>query len=191
MNQIQNAERMLGVAQNASPEEISNAFKAKVSLLTQQNLSANEFSKQLNRLHRAHYLLLKNDAIIPFDTGSNYFADFMNQMNQMFDRHKQFSNIFTQSMGHMEPEIQYPDDNPQSYKYSRSFSKSFKVDKDGNIIGSSHKRIQNNDKVFREDKDFNSIIGKMHIKRYRPDGSIKESEKPFNKRDDKLPRMIQ
>ena len=69
--------------------------------------------------------------------------------------------------------------NNNNYKYSRSFSKSFKVDQNGNVIGSSNKTIQNNDKIFKEQKDFDSLANKVYIKRYNPDGTVKEFDKPY------------
>lgn len=76
---------------------------------------------------------------------------------------------------------QMPNQNQQSYKYARSFSKSFKVDQNGNVVGSSDKMINDNGRTFREEKQFDSATNKMYVKRHKPDGTVNEFEKPFPK----------
>jgi hypothetical protein len=203
MNRRQNAEQMLGVASNASPEDISRAFQARVSELTQMQTSPNEFQNRLNHLYSAQNLLSQPTRSglygleSPLDLG--YYDNFMKGMhNQMrremdnlfdqqyrhsFNLHQQLANQ-QQSTQITEPQVQHSEDiqdmqHPESYKYSRSFSKSIKVDHNGNVIGSSNKVIHNNDKVFREEKEFDSSKNNVHVKRYRPDGSVKEFDKPF------------
>lgn len=195
MNRRQNAEQMLGVAPNASPEEISNAFQAKVSELTQKKLPSGEFQNQLNQLYAAHDLLRKSERELslfnmPFDTpfGSfgyidNYMRQMQREMNQLFEQHHYPSNMHNQlTQMEQSQQAQNPQDphNLQTYRYARSFNKSIKVDKDGNVVGSSNKTIQNNDKVFREEKQFDSSTNKIRVKRYKPDGTVKEFEKPYH-----------
>lgn len=200
MNQKQNAEQMLGVGANASPEEISNAFQARVSELVQKNLPSNEFQNYLNQLYAAHDLLTKqknelelSDTFFnnPFEFGSfKYIDNFMKQMKRemdhMFDRHHEYTssmrNLYLQSAEQSQLQNQQNQEfiqNPQNYRYVRSFSKAIKIDKNGNIVGSSNKVIQNNDKIFKEEKHFDSTTNKIRIKRYKPDGTVKEFEKPY------------
>jgi len=206
MNRRQNAEQMLGVHANASPEEISNAFQARVSELTQKQLPAGEFQNELNKLYAAHDLLTKprHDVSFfdsPFGWSFGYFDNYMRQMRNhmlkemddmfehhrnVFSTHQQLTNQAQEPLQINQSQVQDASNqatqspqHPQTYRYARSFSKSIKVDQNGNVVGSSNKTIQHNDKVFREEKHFDSATNKMHIKRYKPDGSVKEFEKPY------------
>lgn len=192
MNQRYNAEQMLGVRSDASPEEITAAFQAKVSELSQKRLSSNEFKHELNGLYAAHDLLTKrgNDVINDSFRSFNPFGSFglfnnsirqmQHEMDSIFSQHyERMSNAHNQSQ--LNSQIS-DNQNPQTYKYSRSFSKSIKVDKDGNVMGTSNKVIENNGKVFEEEKKFDSVSQKMHVKRRGSDGIIKEYEKPYLKK---------
>lgn len=204
MNRKYNAEQMLGVASNASPEEISNAFKAKVSELSQQNISTVEFQQKLNQLYSAHDYLIKynddffDDFSYPFlfrNNLDNYMKQFRQQMKHDFNDFFEQHNRRTLDMNHNFIN-QTPSNNdntysqisnqnfeqPKTYKYARTFSKTIKIDNNGNVVGSSHKTIHNNDKVFKEEKQFDSTSNKMYIKRYKPNGTIEEFEKPFNQK---------
>lgn len=243
MNRKQNAEQMLGVASNASPEDVANAFQARVSELSQKNLSSHEFRKQLNRLHVAHDLLLRPSFFeSPFEIGEfSYFDNHMNQMrnymremNHFFDQYNsreldmhnqqyqqqlehthqmqeqpvhgqstQVQPVYSQSTQVQPVHGQSTQVQPihgqstqvhpvhgnrthnQPYKYMRSFSKSFNVDHNGHVVGTSNKVINDNGRTFREEKQFDSTTNKVRVKRYKPDGSVNEFENPFNSKSGK------
>lgn len=211
MNRKQNARQMLGVASNVTPEEITKAFQAKVSELSQKQLSPIEFRKYLDQLYAAYDVLTHHessfsDSIDHFSYIDSYMDNYMKEMrgymNNMFNGyHNQpiQANLSNQEIQYQPDQqirpirsIQYNQriqpnlsnqeiqNQPQSYKYSRSFAKSISVDQNGNVIGSSNKVIQKNDKVFKEEKEFDSKTKKMHVKRYKPDGTVNEFEKPYS-----------
>lgn len=222
MSRRNNAEQMLGVMPNTTPEEISKAFQARVSELTQKQLSPNDFQNQLNQLYAAHDLLTKpRQEVSIFDSPFGSFGYIDNYMKQMqremqremddiFDRHhRQAFDAHHQQLQNPQPQMiqeqqgqqgqqeqqlfgqqqvqqQVPQQNQQQpYKYVRSFNKSLKVDQNGNVVGTSNKLINDNGRTFREEKQFDSAANKMHIKRYKPDGSVNEFEKPYPNKSNK------
>jgi YD repeat-containing protein len=200
MNQRNNAEQMLGLAANAKLEEISKAFQAKVSELSRKQITPNEFQKQLKQMYNAYELLtsqttkteqeqtVREPATKPVtkQVGASFkdifepFKQMQHEMNELFNKHMfKFPMLDFGGSTFDIPENPTEQTPNQPYKYVRSFSKSLKIDKDGNVVGSSNKIIQNNDKVFKEEKNFDSVSNKIHIKRYKPDGTIKEFDKPY------------
>lgn len=156
MNKKQKAERILGIMPEATIDDISKKFQDKVIELVQKQLTPDEFHKQLTTLYIAHDDLIKY--MVSDSTKAminNFFGDNINESIQT--------------------------KRPQ-YRYTRAYSKSLNIDKDGNVIGSTNKIIQDNDKIFKEEKRIDSLSNNVHIKWHKPDGSIKEFDRPYGKK---------
>lgn len=196
MNQRNNARQMLGITENATREEITQAFKAKVCALTQENTNQEQFHKQLGQLYRSHELLLNTEqnAFHPlFTQMDNYMRNMQTRINDMFNQpfdfgfhaNHQLEHTGSQSEHvHVQPTGTQPI--PHNYKYARSFTKSITADKNGHVIGNSTKTIQNGDKTFKEEKNFDSTTNNMHIRRTNANGVVKEYDKPFHTKKFKL-----
>ncbi|AYV78603.1 MAG: hypothetical protein Edafosvirus20_3 [Edafosvirus sp.] len=151
VNSKKNATQILNVAENASKEQIREAFKAKVSALPNND----DFNSHYNNLACAYETLTRPPSI--FELMNDHF-------NQMFN-HENILNL--------------DDKNKDNYAYSRSFSKSFTMDGDGKMIGTSKKIIKSNNKLFSEEKHYDNSTDKVHIKQTK-NGETKEYDKPFD-----------
>lgn len=161
------AKQLLGldINKNYSRDEITQAFRIKVSELSQQQLSSEDYRHKLNQLYAAHEYLQNRPRGVQYQQ----------QQQSMFPS---FGYPFNSLFKHIEDAM---DGNgyANSNRYYKSFSKFVTVDKDGKVIGNSQKVIQDNDKTFKEEKHFNSAENKVHIKRIDTDGSVKEYDKPY------------
>lgn len=172
------ARQMLGVSQDASFEEITSAFKARVSDLP----NTDQFREQFNRLSSAYELLTGEGGRDPFD--SMFSFPRFPSMDSMFghmDRLMRFDPAEVDADADADVGADATDPT-KGRNYFRSFSKTYSVGHDGTITGRSRKVIHDDDKKFEEEKEFDSGQGKMRVKRIDPDGKVSEYETPYDGR---------
>jgi len=160
-----NAMIILGSDDLNSRSEINKAFKDRVSEIVQKNYPTEKFKNAMDQLYTAchvssEYIKEKQQKLVNYNYNYNYIND----------EHQQIDNV--------QP-IQF---DAKNYRFTKSYSRSIKYDSEGNAIGKINKVVQENDKVYKEEKEFNTKNNIVKVKKYKPDGTIQEYEKPISGR---------
>jgi len=159
----QNAMAILGVKDVTNQSVLDKAYKERVSEIVQKNYPIEQFKNSMDQLFTSYHILSER---IKNEERCKKLTNYLTSMHQQNDNmNGQIINAGS-----------------KNYKFTKSYSRTIQYDKDGNAIGKTNKVVQENDKIYREEKEFDTRNGMVKVKKYKPDGTIQEFEKPIRKK---------